>query len=100
MSEQQKLSGPEMMIRSVMRVMGVDPKALTEMMTTVIGEMQTGLRMTVETMQRLELKQDENRRLLLHIIHELKIPMPDASHMNGHAVGSVEILPPEQSKGN
>jgi hypothetical protein len=94
MDKAQKLTGPEMMIRSVLRAMGVNPQEIVAMMTTVIGEMQGGLKATVETMQRLEIQQQENRKLLLHIMAELKIPMPEAGAHGSNGVLSGEILPP------
>jgi len=94
MAEQPKLTGPEMMIRSILRAMGVNPQEIVGMMTTVIGEMQGGLATTVKTMLEIQAEQKSQRVLLEALCRELKIPVPDTGAHHANGVGSAEILPP------
>jgi len=91
---EQKLTGPEMMIRSVLRAMGVNPQEIVGMMTTVISEMQGGLATTVKTMLEIQQEQKAQRVLLEALCRELKIPVPEAGAIHANGVGSQEILPP------
>lgn len=79
-SEGEKLTGPEMMLRSVMKAMGVNPDALMSDMATVIKSMTGGLQETVTTLQAIRIEQNEQRLLLETIIRELKIPHPSGQY--------------------
>ena len=93
-----KLSGMEMMLNSMMRAAGFDPKIIVEGMTTVISQIQGGLQATVDSLTRIETGQKEQRFLIENLYRELKIPMPDAGAMQDKHVLSGEIIPPQ--KGN
>lgn len=84
MSGQQKLSGMEMMMNSLLRAAGFDPQELTKSVTVVVAEIQGGLRATVDRMSAIEAEQKRISAMLEHICRELKIPVPSAG----------EILPP------
>ena len=80
MAEQkQKLSGMEMAMQSLLRVAGFDAGEVTKQISFVVGEMQGGLKATVDTMQAIQREQLAQRALLEHIMRELKIPPLDAS---------------------
>ncbi len=83
-NEKPKLSGMEMMMNSLLRAAGFDPKELTSSVTVVVSEIQGGLKATVERMTAIEAETRRNRLLLEHIIRELKIPPFPAG----------EVLPP------
>ena len=77
-NEKPKLSGMEMAMASLLRVAGFDAGEVTKQISFVVGEMQGGLKATVDTMKAIQAEQQYQRALIEHIIHELKIPMPDA----------------------
>lgn len=72
----ERLTGPEMMLRSVMKAMGVNPEQIMGDMNTVIKAMTGGLQDTVTTLHAIRLEQREQRLLLEALFRELKIPLP------------------------
>lgn len=80
-----KLSGMEMMISSVLKMAGFDPKELTQATVTVVQQMQGGLSSVVLKLESLE-REAQIAKLERRAIMD---------HLGIKAMG--EILPPETS---
>ena len=69
----EKLSGIEMMLNSLMRAAGFNPKEVVGQMSTVVKSMQDGLQSVVETLERIESEQKRQAVVMAAIQRDLHI---------------------------
>jgi len=87
----EKLSGMEMMVKSLLKAAGFDPTEITKATVTVVQQMQDGLKLVTDRLGAIMREQEIAKMERRAIMHHLGVPVSDDTKFTVPA----EILPPE-----